>query len=134
LQRWYRTFPHGLPGIGLLALRAAIGVRLIAQASTLMGNSHGMKPEVWLLATAVLAAGTSLSLGLLTPLTASVSAVAEIAAYMWHPAWALSFPDIPSLETIIVTAAIALLGPGSISLDAYLFGRRKVVIPRIARS
>jgi hypothetical protein len=34
------------------------------------------------------------------------------------------------LTMIVVAVAIALLGPGAISLDSALFGRRKVIIPR----
>jgi hypothetical protein len=45
-----------------------------------------------------------------------------------------SFLNLPSLDTIGVALAIALLGPGAISLDAYFFGRRKIVIPPVARS
>jgi len=31
---------------------------------------------------------------------------------------------------VILAAAIALLGPGAFSLDARLFGRREIVIPK----
>jgi hypothetical protein len=39
-----------------------------------------------------------------------------------------------SFDAIGVVLAAALLGPGAISLDAYFFGRRKIVIPPVARS
>ncbi len=78
--------------------------------------------------------GTSFVLGFLTRLAAGVSVLAGVAFYLWHPAWASSFMNLPSLETVAVALAIALLGPGAISLDAYFFGRRKIFIPSVARS
>ncbi|MGA2902328.1 MAG: hypothetical protein ABSD98_00735 [Candidatus Korobacteraceae bacterium] len=33
------------------------------------------------------------------------------------------------LNVIIIDVAIALLGPGAFSLDAVLFGRRRIIIP-----
>ncbi len=49
LQRWYRTFPHGLHGIGLLVLRLAIGAKLVVAASSCMLDPQGLKLGVWLL-------------------------------------------------------------------------------------
>lgn len=73
-------------------------------------------------------------LGFLSPLAAGVSALTETTVYFWHPVWAVSFLNLFTIDTIVVAVAIVLLGPGVISLDAYLFGRRKIVIPRVARS
>lgn len=134
MQRWYRTFPHGSHGIGLLVLRLAIGAKLVVAASSCMLDPQGLKLGVWLLCLFALGIGTSFVLGFLTRLAAGVSVLAGVAVYLWHPAWASSFMNLPSLDTIGVALAIALLGPGAISLDAHFFGRRKIVIPAIARS
>ena len=134
MQRWYRTFPRGLPGIGLLLLRLAIGAKLVIEASSCMRDPRGLKLEVWLLSLLALGIGTSFMLGFLTQLVAGVSVLACAAVYLWHPAWVSSFLNLPSLDTIGVALAIALLGPGAISLDAYFFGRRKILIPPVARS
>lgn len=37
------------------------------------------------------------------------------------------------LNLIVLTAAIALLGPGAFSLDARMFGRREILIPHTTR-
>jgi uncharacterized membrane protein YphA (DoxX/SURF4 family) len=134
LQRWYRIFPHGLPGIGLLVLRLAIGAKLVIEASTCMLDPQGLKLGVWLLSLLALGIGTFFVLGFLTQLVAGVSVLAGAAVYLRHPAWVSSFLHLTSLDTIGVALAIALLGPGAISLDAYFFGRRKIVIPPVARS
>ena len=133
MQRWYRTFPRGLPGIGLLALRLAIGAKLVIEASGCIRGPQGLKLGVWLLSLLALGIGTSFVLGFLTQLVAGVSVLAGAAIYLWHPASVSSLLNRPSLETIVVALAIALLGPGATSLDAYFFGRRKIVIPPVAR-
>ena len=132
LQRWYTTFPHGWPAIGLLLLRIAIGGRLILQGSTCLSSAQGLSLGASVPGLLALGAGISIALGLLTPFAACVSALAGAATYLWHPAW-FPFPDL-GFETTLTAIAIALLGPGAISFDAHLFGRRKIVIPRAARS
>lgn len=133
-QRWYTTFPHGLPGIGLLLLRTAVGVRLLAQGYACMLDAHGLRLGAWALGWLALGTGILLMLGLLAPLGAGISAVTETIVYFWHPFWAASFLGLLTIDTIVVAVVIVLLGPGSISLDAHFFGRRKIVIPRVARS
>jgi uncharacterized membrane protein YphA (DoxX/SURF4 family) len=134
LQRWYRTFPHGLPGIGLLVLRLVIGAKLVIEASSCTLDPQGLKLGAWLLSLLALGIGTAFVLGFLTRLVASVSVLVGAAVYLWHPAWASSLLNLASLDTICVALAIALLGPGAIALDAYFFGRRRIVIPPVARS
>ncbi len=134
MQRWYRIFPRGLPGIGLLVLRLVIGAKLVIEASSCTLDPQALKLGVRLLSLFALGVGTSFVLGFLTQLVAGVSVLAGAAVYLWHPAWVSSFLNLPSLDTIGLALAIALLGPGAISLDAYFFGRRKIVIPRVTRS
>jgi uncharacterized membrane protein YphA (DoxX/SURF4 family) len=39
-------------------------------------------------------------------------------------------PALLSLILVVVSAAVVLLGPGAFSVDARLFGRREIIIPR----
>jgi len=117
LQRWYTTFPHGLSGIGLLLLRAAIGGRLIIEGSACLLDTAIPSLGACLFGLLALGAGVSFVLGFLTPFTAGLSALDGAATYLWHPAWAPLFPRLGP-ETILLAIAIAFLGPGAISVDA----------------
>jgi len=99
-----------------------------------MLDAHGLRFGAWALGWLALGAGILLGLGLLAPFSAGISALAETIVYFWHPVWAAPFLNILTIDTIVVAVAIVLLGPGSISLDDHFFGRRKIVIPRVARS
>jgi hypothetical protein len=105
-------FPVGLPGAALLVLRGCIAVSFAGIAFP-AGWQH------WVF----LGLLTLLCIGLLTPIVCGV-AVAAI------------FLDLPQLQPgnltqlIIVAAAAvayAFLGPGAYSVDARLFGRRKLL-------
>ena len=131
MQWRYTMFPAGLPGIGLLFLRAAIGVRLILEGSACMLDPQGLHLGAYFPGLFTVGAGIAFVLGFLTPLVAGVSAVGLSAIWLCHPAWASSFNSLLSLHTIAVTIAILLIGPGAISLDSHFFGRRKIIIPRV---
>jgi hypothetical protein len=67
---------------------------------------------------------------LLTPLAAVlVGSCASGLGLSWISAPPTVFDDQPAtVLVVIVAAAIALLGPGAYSLDAYLYGRREIFI------
>lgn len=132
LKRRYTRFPAGLPAIGLLLLRSAIGVELLVEGLACVHASH-LHLERLALGTLALVTGTSLVLGFLIPLVAGASALAGIAVCLLHPAW-VPFRGCLNVTTAAVAVAILLLGPGAISLDAYFFGRRKIIIPGAVRS
>ncbi len=77
-------------------------------------------------------------LGVLTGLftTASATILAVTITWFWFPLHAdvmrLGVPA--AMMTIVVAIAIALLGPGSFSIDARLFGPREIVVPRGRRA
>ena len=75
-----------------------------------------------MLASAVILLSAGLLLvGFITPVVAVVVGLFDLAL-------ALSIQD--GVELLVLTAVIALLGPGAFSIDARLFGRREVFIPR----
>ena len=111
-RRLFSVYPRGLPGAGLFLLRVAVGL-------TVALDTDG---------SLVLMAGCALLVaGLFTPLAALVMATA-LATSLYRATTAHS--EIGLLTLPVVCAAIAMLGPGAWSVDARLFGRREIAIPR----
>ena len=85
------------------------------------------------MAAVTLAAGAFLLAGLMTPFVAVFVAAGGIGiALSWIPlpSEALFDSYLAIINLIVLSIAIALLGPGAFSLDARMFGRREITIPR----
>ena len=121
MQRLFSTFPQGLPGIGLVLLRAAVAIPLVQQAIVGLLNASPPAPL------GLVAAGAALLLlvGLWTPMAGVLVAVAELGLALSHPAEPWTFVHFGTLG-----AALAMLGPGGWSVDARLFGRKHIQIPQ----
>jgi hypothetical protein len=127
----YSTFPGSLPGAGLLLLRITIGGGLLIHAFSWLIEPQTSNNGMWAPVLLALVIGISFILGFLTPLAGSVSALAGIAIRLLHPEWSASMASLLSANPLAVVIAITLLGPGAFSLDAYFFGRRKIIVPRV---
>jgi hypothetical protein len=134
LRRWYSTFPGGLPGAGLLLLRITIGGGLLIHVFSWLIEPQTSKDGIWAPSLLALVIGISFILGFLTPLVGSVSALAGIAIRWLHPEWSASMTGLLGLSPLAIVIAITLLGPGAFSLDAYFFGRRKIIVPRVTNT
>ena len=119
MQRLFSTFPGGLPGAGLVLLRAAAAGPLV-YAGLLATTS----PSPPILGVVTAGAAILLLIGLWTPLAGAVVTVAQLALAVFHPSEPWTFVHFAALG-----AALAMLGPGSCSLDARLFGRKQIQIP-----
>jgi putative oxidoreductase len=125
LQRLFSTFPDGWPGLGLLVLRVGDAVPLIYFG--IAGLTGTLEPSVNLLLPLVSATGGLLLLiGLWTP----IAGVAVAADEVWG-ALSITFAPHDDHRMIYVLLAIlsvgvAMLGPGAWSVDARLFGRRRL--------
>ena len=65
----------------------------------------------------------------MTPIAAVVMGVSAAALILFS-----AFNSNQSaLNVIVLTTAIALLGPGAFSVDARMFGRREILIPHTQR-
>ncbi len=130
MQRLFSTFPGGRPGAGLLLLRAAVGGTLLVLGGTCLAHARqagGSNLAAGLLAAA---SGASLLIGFLTP-WAVLAGLAGLVLYSPSSGTpALMNGKLAALLVVVVGAAVALLGPGALSVDARLFGRREIRIPR----
>jgi uncharacterized membrane protein YphA (DoxX/SURF4 family) len=132
LQRLFSTFPHGSPGIGLLLLRVGAAAVLVAHGAACLTRSHAATWATWAVGVMTILTGALLLIGLMTPLAGVLAALGTTGvALSWFPSPARSTlgPGVAGLLPVVVTVAIALLGPGAISVDAALFGRREITIP-----
>ena len=116
MQRLYSIFPQGLPGFGLVLLRMAVILQWLMHI--------GPRPSVWLLLMTAMFI-VAIVLGILTSaacllLFASVTIIGINSG---------SF-SIATLCEGLQTIALILLGPGAYSLDARIFGRRIVELPK----
>jgi len=136
LQRLYSTFPGGRPGVGLLLLRAAVGLSAAAGGIFCLSGPFNSSLEKWLLGLVLIVSGTVLTAGFLTPIAVLLVGFCFLGiALSWFPtpSWALHDVKLLAAGMIIAAVALALLGPGAFSLDGRLFGRREIVIPPPSR-
>jgi uncharacterized membrane protein YphA (DoxX/SURF4 family) len=121
VRRLYSTFASGFPGAGLLIMRLVAGLVLVARGFEGLEGDIAMRPAVALCAG--IALGLSLIAGLWTPATGVLIAILEIGMFLSRvgDAWAHLF-----LTTLGI--CLSLLGPGAWSVDARLFGWRRIDI------
>jgi uncharacterized membrane protein YphA (DoxX/SURF4 family) len=89
--------------------------------------------DMWLLGATALLLGLALVVGILTRPAAVLAAVGAIGTQVaWFPCPGLGSRDnmLSTILIVVVSVAVALLGPGAFSLDARFFGFRQIVIPR----
>lgn len=122
MRRLYSTFACGWPGLGLLLMRAVVGSALVVRSSLTLASGAPISPTV----TALFLAGSGILLvsGLWTPIAGTLVALVEI----WQ---ILTLANDPWVSLLLGTIGIslAMLGPGLWSIDAFLFGWKRVEAP-----
>jgi len=122
VRRLYSTFAGGWPGTGLLVMRLVAGSALLVRASAMLWSDPPITDTI----SSAFLAGCGLLLipGLWTPIVGTSVAVIE--------AWRiLTLPGDRWLWLLLgtVSVALAMLGPGRWSIDARLFGWKRVEAP-----
>ena len=114
-------FPNGWPGKGLLILRLVSGTLLINDGVTeLLAYTQWLVIIRPLLETA---AGMLLLVGLWTPMAGVLVVIVELWSIL---ARAGNLRNCAELATL--GAVLAMLGPGDRSIDARIFGRKRIDI------
>jgi hypothetical protein len=114
-------FPNGWPGRGLLLLRCVAGFYLIHDGVRAAISARGWEQVIT--PSILLASGTLLLLGLWTPVVGVLVVIAEL--------WMARSTGSPLRSCVLLAtlgAALAMLGPGVRSIDARIFGRKRIAI------
>ena len=122
LRRLFSTFAQGWPGAGLFLMRLVLGIALILRAVGRLSSNPST--NVTVLSVLGIGAGLLLLMGLWTPVTATLVAAMQL----WKIYWRFGDPWIYLLLATIA-AAIAMLGPGFWSVDARLYGWKRIEPP-----
>ena len=131
LQRAFSGFPTGYPGLALLLLRLVVGGAASSQAWLLITANHAAVNTSIVLTSLAFVTGFALIIGFMTPL-ASVLLSAGGLLLMVNSSITghllLFESGMARLEFIAMSVALIYLGPGALSVDARLYGRREIVV------
>ena len=132
LRLLFSSFPGGGRGIGLLLLRGAVGTAAMIKGGGYLDGPPSIGAAV--VGVVSLALGFALLVGFITPIASGLITLGAFAG-------CVSRLGAGGLENTglfafvgIVAASLTLLGPGALSLDSRLFGRREIIIPPSPRS
>lgn len=119
MRRLYSTFAGGWPGFGLILMRLVVGFALVSSAGSAMLSSPAIPMTIFCVLLA--AAAILLIIGLFTPIVGTLVALIESCRLVTIPADRLVY-----LLEATLGAALAMLGPGLWSVDARLFGWKRI--------
>jgi putative oxidoreductase len=128
LQRLFTTFASGWPGAGLLLLRLLTGAALIHFGIANLREAPPL-PTVVLQITGV-GAGILLLIGLWTPVAGALAAIVKVSIVLSRYFSHSGDPWIPMLQAVL-SVVVAMVGPGVWSIDARLFGRKRIDLPEL---
>ena len=128
MQRLFSGFAGGWPGTGLLLLRLLTGSALIHFGIASVREAPPL--TIVVLQSIGVGAGSLLLVGLWTPAAGGLAAFVKVciafSRYFSHSGdlW------IPIIQ-VVLSAVLAMVGPGAWSIDARLFGRKRIDVPEL---
>jgi uncharacterized membrane protein YphA (DoxX/SURF4 family) len=124
VRRFISNFVGGRPALGLLLIRIAAGAALAIDGKVRVQFGEPLLPlTLGLLEVAV---GAVLIAGLWTPLAGILSMALSVSEI-------LVFHDTlcPAILLACMGAGLAFIGPGALSIDAWLFGLKRIDIDKL---
>ena len=119
MRRLFSSFARGWPGIGLLLLRIASAGFLITYG--VEQCRAGLPMGSLIVGLFAIADGVFLATGLWTPIAGPlVIALSTWGIFLQHE------DPRPGILLAAIGAALALVGPGALSIDARLFGWKRI--------
>ena len=131
LQRAFSGFPTGYPGLALLLLRLVVGGAASSQAWLQVTANNGAFNSSVAVALLAFVTGLALIIGFMTPIAAVLLSAGGLLLTLDSsvPGHLLLFESgMARLEFIAISAALISLGPGALSVDARLYGRREIEV------
>jgi uncharacterized membrane protein YphA (DoxX/SURF4 family) len=127
----FSAYPGGLAGIGLVLLRSVIGLTAVWQGVLCLATKDA-GATVRIVGGIAVLTGILLVTGFRTRLASFL--IALDIAFIWLCGFALPTRDLfegwlPTLFAETMSMAVIFLGPGAFSIDAYLYGRKEIIIP-----
>jgi putative oxidoreductase len=140
LQKLYSTFPGSIPGIGLLILRIVGGIATVVYGGIILTrldpivNGQFSYISHLILSLLLITGSIFFILGLMMPFISITLAVCEFGMAFNNLTSDNSLPDskfgwVELFLLASIATALAFLGPGAFSIDARLFGRKRIFIP-----
>jgi putative oxidoreductase len=123
LQRLFSTFADGWPGIGLLLLRLLTAVALIHCGMASVPEA----PPLPIVVPQIIGVGAGILLlvGLWTPVAGALAAIVNVWVAFSRFFSHTGDPWI-AITQAVLGAILAMVGPGAWSIDARLFGRKRI--------
>jgi putative oxidoreductase len=124
VRRFISNFVGGRPALGLLLIRIAAGAALAIDGKVRVQFGEPLLPLT--LGLLEVATGAVLIAGLWTPVAGILSMALSIGEI-------LVFHDTlcPAILLACMGAGLAFIGPGALSIDAWLFGLKRIDIDRL---
>ena len=134
LKRLFSAYPGGLAGVGLLLLRSVIGSTAAWQGVLCLATKDA-EATVRVVGGLGVLTGILLVAGFRTRLASFLIAlaIAFISLHTFSLPTLELFDRLPTLFAETMSTAVVFLGPGAFSVDAYLYGRKEIIIPNRSR-